>query len=312
MENTGKKVWNALKGPLKIAVTCALIYFVFQKIDFRDVKALFLSSDPLFIFLAFTSFFLSQIVSSWRLLGFLKAIDINLSFWYNFRLYLLGMFYNIYGGIGGDGYKIYILRKRFQQPTKRIIFALLLDRISGLWAVALISVILIILIPRINVPSGMTLTAFAAGTALYYFILQKFFRDYNQNFLKSHLKAAAVQSLQIVSVICILLSQDFTGKFSPYLFSFLVSSIAAIVPIGAFGFGTREYVMTHASGVFEMDQALAVFLTLAFSILSTIVSLSGVIFVYRSAEFEPPPSEEDAQNFEKEADKTIEGPFPSR
>jgi uncharacterized membrane protein YbhN (UPF0104 family) len=85
-----------------------------------------------------------------------------------------------------------------------------------------------------------------------------------------------------------------------------VSSIAAVIPIGAFGFGTREYVMINISEFFNMKQSLAVFVTFTFSILSTLVALTGLWFVYQSKEFEPLPSEEEAEQFEKEADKTIE------
>ncbi|MBC7912753.1 MAG: flippase-like domain-containing protein [Pyrinomonadaceae bacterium] len=301
-----KKIWNAVKTPLKIILSIALIYFVFQKINLKDVKDLYLSSNLLFIGLAFLAYFFSQVISSWRLLSFLKSIGIEVSFLFNFKLYLLGLFYNIYGGIGGDGYKIYLLRKRFQKRTRKIIFAILLDRVSGLWAIGFLFATLIMLIPEIKIPWYLIITALLVGTAIYYFILEKFFKLYNQNFLKAHSKAILVQSLQLMCVICVLLAQNFTGKFSPYLFSFLVSSIAAVIPIGAFGFGTREYVMIHISDFFHMNQNLAVFVTFTFSILSTIVSLTGLWFVYRSKEFEPLPSEEEAEDFEKTADKTVE------
>jgi hypothetical protein len=218
---------------------------------------------------------------------------------------LLGLFYNIYGGIGGDGYKIYLLRKRFQKPTRKIIFAILLDRVSGLWAIGFLFAALILMIPRIEIPWFVIIPTLITGTFIYYLILQKFFESYNRNFVKAHLKAIVVQTLQLLCVMCILLSQDFTGKFSPYLFSFLVSSIAAVIPIGAFGFGTREYVMVHISEVFDMVQSLAVFVTFTFSILSTLVALSGLWFVYRTKEFEPLPTEEEAETFESEADESI-------
>ncbi|MEJ6982160.1 lysylphosphatidylglycerol synthase transmembrane domain-containing protein [Pedobacter sp. P351] len=301
-----KKVWNHVKTPLKIVITIALIYVVFQKIDFRDIKKLYLTSNLLFIFLAFLAYFFSQVVSSWRLLSFLKSIGINVSLLFNFKLYLLGLFYNIYGGIGGDGYKIYLLRKRFQKRTRKIIFAILLDRVSGLWAIGFLFSTLILLIPRIKIHWYIIVPAVLLGTLIYYAVLQYFFLLYNRNFIKAHLKAIVVQSLQLVSVMCILLAQDFNGKFSPYLFSFLVSSIAAIIPIGAFGFGTREYVMIHISDFFNMNQSLAVFVTFTFSILSTLVALTGIWFVYRSKEFEPLPTEEEAEDFEKKADKAIE------
>jgi glycosyltransferase 2 family protein len=301
-----KKVWKVVKTPLKIAVTIALIYVVFQKIDFRDIKRLYLTSNLFFIFLALVAYFFSQVVSSWRLLSFLKSIGINVTLLFNFKLYLLGLFYNIYGGIGGDGYKIYLLRRHFQKRTRKIIFAILLDRVSGLWAIGFLFATLILFIPRIQIPWYVIIAVVLLGTSIYYAVLQRFFALYNQNFVKAHLKAIVVQSLQLASVMCILLSQNFTGKFSPYLFSFLVSSIAAIIPIGAFGFGTREYVMVHISEVFDMNQSLAVFVTFTFSILSTLVALTGIWFVYRSKEFEPLPSEEEAEVFEQEADKIIE------
>lgn len=301
-----KKIWDAVKSPLKILLALTLIYLVFQKIDLKELKELFLTSNLFFIFLAFVAYLASQMVASWRLLSFLKSIGINVSLLFNFKLYLLALFYNSYGGIGGDGYKIYLLRKRFQKPTKKIFFAILLDRVSGLWAIGFLFTALIILIPEIDIPWYFLVSALAGATGVYYIVLQKFFKEYNENFNKAHLKAIIVQSLQLLSVICILLSQNFNGKFSPYLFSFLVSSIAAIVPISAFGFGTREYVMIHISEFFNMQQSLAVFLTFTFSILSTIVAFSGLWFVYRSKEFEPIPSEQEAKDFEKEADEHIE------
>jgi len=302
-----KKIWSVLKVLLKVGVTCALIYYVFQQIEFDKVKALFINSDKFYIFLALLVYFVSSIVSSWRLLGFLNAIGITISFNFNFKLYILGMFYNTFipGGIGGDGYKIYLLRRLFQRPTKKIVFALLLDRVSGVWAIGFLFVVLTFLIPEIKIPQQLAVAVLVMGTIVYYFLLQFFFKEYNKNFVKAHLKAGTVQSLQMLTVICILLSQNFTGKFSPYLFSFLASSIASVIPISVGGIGTREYVMTHASGIFPMNQTLAVYVTLTFSILSTIASLPGLWFVYLSKEFGPPPSEEEAKKFEAEADKAI-------
>ncbi len=302
-----KKLWSLVKIFLKVAVTCILIYYVFQKIDFEKVKHLFIISNKFLIFLALLTYFVSSIVSSWRLLGFLNAIGININFSFNFKLYMLGMFYNTFipGGIGGDGYKIYLLRKRFKKPTKKIVLAIFLDRVSGIWSIGFIFVVLTFLIPEIKIPPYLSIGSLVLGTCLYYFLLQYFFKEYNKNFIKAHLKAGTVQSLQMLTVICILLTQNFTGKFSPYLFSFLASSIASIIPISAGGFGTREYVMTHASTVFDMNQTLAVYITLTFSVLSTIASLPGVYFMYQAKEFEPLPNAEEAEKIEDEDDEVI-------
>lgn len=297
-----KQLFSLLKVFLKIGFTALLMYLVFRKIDFVEVKNIFLESNPVYIFLAFITYFLAQIVASWRLLSFLKGINLHLKFGFNFKLYLLGLFYNVFlpGGIGGDGYKIYLLKKRYKLPTKRVFLALFFDRLSGLWAIGFICVTLILLIPKIEVPANYAIAALLIGTFVYYMVMRKFFTDYAKNFALTHLKACITQSLQLGCVIFILLSQDFSGKFSPYLFSFLVSSLATIIPISVGGFGIREYVMTHASDVFNMDQNLAVFVTITFTLLSTIASLPGIYFVYRSKEFEPLPHEQDLKKADLE------------
>ncbi len=302
-----KRLWNAIKVLLKIAFTILLIYLVLQKINFKEIQILFLKSNPVFILLAFLTYFLSQIVSSWRLLSFLKSIGLELKFGFNFRLYLLGMFYNVFlpGGIGGDGYKIYLLRKKFKLPTKRIFLALFFDRLSGLWAIGFIAVVLIIFIPKIDISITWPLAALFLGTLVYFVIIYKFFKDYSRYFWIAHLKAGVVQSLQLVSVIFILLGQNFDGKFSPYLFSFLVSTVAANLPLSVGGLGAREYAMTHASTFFGMDQNLAVFISATFWLLSTIASLAGIWSIYYSKEFERLPSQEKAEEFEKEADQAL-------
>lgn len=302
-----EKLWSALKIFLKVGVTAILIYFVSQKIDAKTLKDLFLKSNPIFILLALILYFISAIIASWRSLDFLKSIGLNLKFGFNLRLYLLGMFYNVSlpGGVGGDGYKVYLLRKKFQLPTKRIILAMFFDRLSGLWAIGLIAVALIIFIPKIDVPATWPVVALLVGTAIYYVVMRKFFKDYSEVFFSAHLKAIALQSLQAMVVILMLLSQNFDGKFSPYLFSFLLSTLAANVPVSLGGIGAREYAMTHASTYFGMDQNLAVFLTVTFFIISTVAALSGVWFVYRSKEFEARPKSKDAKVFEKDSDAAL-------
>ena len=302
-----KRLWNIGKILLKVVITSLLIYYVFQKIDVKVVAELFLSSNKAYLFLAFVLYLLSQVLSSWRLLTFLRNVGIDVGFWFNYRLYLLGMFYNIFlpGGIGGDGYKVYLLRKKYSVPTKRLLFAVFFDRLSGLWAIGFIAVLLIIFIPQINIPATWPIIALTSGTLLYYLIVSKFFGEYSRGFWISHLKAGGVQSLQVLSVIAILLSQDFDGKFSPYLFSFLLSSIIGIINVGIAGLGVKDVFMAHAADVFDISTGLAVLISLTFWLISVLASLPGIYYVYKSKEFEPMPSDQEAKSLEKQLDKTI-------
>jgi len=294
-------LWNAIKLILKIVVTLALLYYVFTKVPINEVKYKLLHANYWWMGAAVIVFFLSSIVSSWRLLSFLRSIGLRLDPKFNFRLYLLGMFYNFLlpSGIGGDGYKIYILNKNYKLPAKKVFWAILFDRLSGLWAIGLIIVALIIFVPQVELHIALPSVIFLAGTAVYYFVAHKFFKKYTNNFFQGHAKAILVQSLQVLTIMIVLLGQGFNGKFAPYLLSFLLSALAAVIPFSLGGAGLREAVFTQLSVPFHMNVALAVFLSISFYIISLIVSLLGVYYVLRPSRLEEGlPSVEEAENKE--------------
>ena len=304
MEKT--KRWNVIKLLLKLGFTTLLGWLVFQKIDYQQVKSIFINSDPWYILAAVLAYFASQLVSSWRLLGFINSIGLHLHFGFNFRLYMLGMFYNVFlpGGIGGDGYKIYLLRKKFQLPAKKIFLSLLLDRASGLWAICLLASVLLLFLPHFKT-SEWWLVIIITGTLIYFLLYRRYFSSYLQNFIPAHSKAILVQSFQLLSIFFILSSQDFKGNYLPYLFCFLLSSLATIIPVSIGGLGIREYVMVNASPFFSMDETLAVFTTLCFYILATITAMPGIWFVYRSKEFGPMPGKKQAKTIDDDPEGII-------
>lgn len=282
-KTTKQKIWNVAKVVLKIAVTSALLIWVFNKVPIHLVKNRLLHANYWWMFAALICFLLSMIVSSWRLLSFFRSLGLKLDPRYNLRLYFLGLFYNFLlpGGIGGDGYKIYIIHKTFKTPAKKLFWAIMFDRLSGLWAIGLITVVLIFLIPQIDVHIGIPLGIFAVASAIYYFVAYKFFREYTRFFFEAHLKALTLQGLQLMAIIFILFGQNFHGKFSPYLLSFLVSALATIIPISVGGAGIRETVFQMLTKVFPMDMSLAVFLPISFYLISITVALLGVYYVIR-------------------------------
>lgn len=282
------RLWNITKTLLKIAVTAVLLYFVFKRVPLNEVKNRLLNANYWWMFAALVCFFLSIVVSSWRLRSFFKSINLRLDARFNFRLYLLGLFYNFLlpGGIGGDGYKIYMLNKSYKLPAKKVFWAIMFDRLSGLWAIGLITVGLIFFIPQINIHIGVPLGIFVAASGVYYFVAYMFFREYTRYFFAGHSKAVLVQGLQVMAIICVLLGQDFDGKFSPYLLSFLISALATIIPITVGGAGLRETVFMELTKVFPMDKSLAVFLPGSFYIISLVVALLGIYYVLRPSRLE--------------------------
>src|SRR5437773_6592381 len=83
---------------------------------------------------------LSKLFSAFRLNIYLRNIRIELPEWENIKLYWLGMFYNLFlpGSISGDGYKVILLKRKFNSSYKKTSAAVLLDRFSGLTALGLI------------------------------------------------------------------------------------------------------------------------------------------------------------------------------
>lgn len=277
-----KKIWNIAKILLKISITGLSLYLVSKKVEFNDLKDAFNESNPLFLFLAFIAFVISQLISSSRLNTFFKGIGLKISETYNFKIYLLGMFYNLFlpGGIGGDGYKIFLLRKKFEIKGRRLFQAIFFDRLSGLWALGLIISALVIFIPYLGIPNWVPVIVVALGTVVYYIVMRRFFKDYSHRFILTHIKALLVQSMQVVAVILLLYALNFDGKFSPYLFMFLISSLVAIFPFTVGGLGARELVFVYGAQYFHMDQHLAVIISLLFYCISALLSFSGIYFVF--------------------------------
>ena len=282
------RLWSATKLILKISVTGLLLYYVFSKIPFAKVKLRFIHANYWWMLAALVSMMASMLVSSWRLLSFFKSIGLNLDPKFNLRLYLLGLFYNFLlpGGIGGDGYKIYLLNKTYKLSGKKVFWAIMFDRLSGLWAIGLITVALIFLIPEIDIHITIPLGIFLAGSAVYYFVAFKFFKEYTKFFIQAHAKAILVQAFQVLCIIFVLFGQDFHERFSPYLLSFLISALAAIIPATVGGAGAREAIFQNLSGVFHMKVDLAVFLPITFYIISLIIALLGVYYVIRPSRLE--------------------------
>jgi len=297
-----ERLWSITKVVLKFAVTSALLYYVFSKVKFSDIKDRSLNANYWWMLAAVFFYFLSMVASAWRLLSFFKCINLNLDTRFNFRLYLLGIFYNFLlpGGIGGDGYKIYLLKKRFKLPAKKVFWAIFFDRFSGLWVIGLIIVCLKIFIPQIPIHFAIPMGIFGIGSVIYYFIVKRFFSEFGEHFFKGHAKAVLVQSLQIMCIIMVLLGQGFTGKFAPYLLSFLLSALAAVVPITIGGIGARETIFQTLSPIFHMDVGLAVYISISFYLISLLVALVGIYYLILPGKLEEGLPKLTESNFESD------------
>lgn len=273
---------------IKITLSLAALYFVFSKIDFREVGQAIVNAKLSWLALALVIFSLSQIAASKRLLILFKLIDSRLTFKQNIKLYWLGLFYNLFlpGGVGGDGFKIYILNKYEDIKLKKIIGAILSDRVSGL---VIIGVLILLLTSFLQLQYDILkwswlLIPFAFSA--YYIFLNTFYKYLKPGFFQTLIWSTISQLGQMMVVICILFALNAfkIELLGSYFFLFFLSAIAGALPITLGGIGAREFVFVWGATLWNINPTVVVSLSLLFYIVSAVSSLPGLMFVFKPSE----------------------------
>ncbi|MFW5820012.1 MAG: lysylphosphatidylglycerol synthase transmembrane domain-containing protein [Bacteroidota bacterium] len=279
------KITKSVKTAIKIVLSLGALFFVFTKIEFQEVLAIYKNSEVIFLFIAIILFAASKFIAAIRLNHFFRAIDIFLDEVYNLKLYLLGMFYNLFlpGGIGGDGYKIYWLNKRHKIKTQKIFWAVFHDRLNGVLALFCLAVLLSLFINiRVSLPyKSWIWILIPFSIIIFYGIIRRFFPHFRTTYLKATSYSFFVQIIQAICAYVIFLaiggSKDLTG----YLFIFLVSSIVAMLPITIGGIGSREITFLYGSKLMGLDEHLSIAMSLMFYLITAFVSFWGIYFSIR-------------------------------
>ena len=264
---------------IKILFIIFAFWFIFKKIplsEFKNIKI----QNPFLLLLAFILYNLSQIISAKRIDTYLKEIKINMKFKSQLILYYLGMFYNtlLPGGIGGDGYKAYKYQKEFNTGYKKIIKALLIDRISGLFAIFFIISILSLFT---SIKYAVFLTLLIIAPFILYFIHKFFFIEFKKAFFKSFIYSFIIQSLQGVVFILILFSIGINIKLIDLVILFFISSIISVIPISIGGIGLRELTFLYGSKLIHIEPAPIIMAGFLFFLTNLFSSAIGGIFILK-------------------------------
>lgn len=291
-EETGKKPLKSfLKLILKLGVTGICLWYVGQKIDWVDTWSLLLKSNKWWLLFALFFFVFSKGLSALRLNIFFRNIEVFLKEKANLRLYWLGMFYNLFlpGGIGGDAYKVILLKKKYSRPgTKKLAAAVLLDRISGVAGLGILAALCFGVLFIEHWTGWAALAAIVPGLFVYWWVVKKWFPSFVPGFFPTLWMGLGVQLLQVICVWGIMQSIGIHHSFLAFQLLFLVSSIVAIFPFTVGGLGARELVFLWGATQFSLQQAEAVYISLLFYLITLLVSLVGVIWV-----FQPPVNTSD-------------------
>lgn len=273
-----------LKLLVKILVTGICLWYVSRKVDWAQSLLIIRQGNMLWLAVAALLFIASKVVSSYRLNIYFKNISVILSEKANLKLYWLGMFYNLFlpGGIGGDAYKIILLNRTYGYSAKQLTSAVLLDRVSGVVGLGLLAVGYYYALFAGNTIALLLPIAVVPGLVIYYILVKKLFNAFIKSFFSTLWLGIAVQALQVASAWCIMQALHIEGNNGAYLLIFLLSSIVVILPITVGPLGTRELVFMWGSTALALNKQQSVSISISFFIITLMVSLVGVLWVYKN------------------------------
>ena len=285
-----KKLKNYVILILKILITGAALYYVYTRIDFPETWRNIKQAGLFYLMLSIFFFIFSKVVSSFRLNRYFQNISISLSEKTNLKLYWLGMFYNLSlpGGIGGDGYKVYLLNKKYKIKAMEIFWAVILDRVIGVLALFCLSVVLLYFVPLTFPFKSISVLAIPLSISIAYLVYKKFYTKHINIFFITNLQSLIVQVLQVICALMILFSLGENQHIISYMFVFLVSSIVAVLPLTIGGAGAREVTFLFGAEILNLDVNIAVALSVLFYAITALVSMWGMVYIVKS----PVPIEE--------------------
>ncbi len=126
---------------LRIAISIAILVFLFKNIDIRNLTGIIKNADKLLVVISSLVFLSAYILAflRWRML--LAALNIHLPLKRTIASYAAGLFFNLFlpSSIGGDFMRSVDLSVHTKKP-KEIIATVFLDRLSGYIGLVILAV----------------------------------------------------------------------------------------------------------------------------------------------------------------------------
>ena len=274
---------NKIFSILQIVITVFFVYFTVSNLDLSKLFEVLNNINILYLIIAASIYFSSQIISSERLRYILSDNKFIISFKKNFTLYLIGLFYNFFipGGIGGDAYKSFLMNKKFNWKLSKVVKLLFLDRLIGLGVLCCILIGLYeIIFLKINFIYLILTLCFLS--IIGYYMVKLIFK--NQNiFWKSFLYSLANHTIQFISLFIILYSLGIEDGYFEIIIVFILSSIFSVFSFG--GIGIREYIFLSSASILNFSPELSASIGLLFTISAAISSLPGLKFIISKPDY---------------------------
>lgn len=187
------------------------------------------------------------------------------------------------GGIGGDAYKGYLIKKKFEADTKKVISVLVLDRLSGLLLLFIYACILAVVLNntwlnKFEIPIG---ALGILSILVFWYLNKRFFNFVLRVFWKSFALSAMVQLSQLICIFFVLQALSIQTNEIAYLFIFLISSIVSVLPLTIGGIGSREVTFFYGATLLALDENTSISISMVFFLITALVSLFGIAYHFK-------------------------------
>ncbi len=244
------------------------------------------------IALAALLFNLGQCTGSERMRYYYRHAGFTLSRGFALRLTYVSMFYNMLvpGGIGGDAYRVALLKKQQGVPIGLGVRLQLSGRVSGLVAICLLMAVLFLFssvalegMLLLGVPLGLLMLL--GGYAL---LLLPLLKESPRVAMGAFCWSLLAQALALAGVAALAAGLGASGGHAvDYLLLYLVAALAGMLPITIGGLGIREFTFFYGAhwmerlGGSDLHPELGVALALACFGITLLSSLLGLLWVGR-------------------------------
>lgn len=279
------KLPSFVKLLLKLVISVIIIILIVRKIDEKILLETISAASPGWVMWAFLWYAFSKMISAFRFNAFLRTEGIQLRSIQNLKLYLLCMYYNLLlpGGISGDGYKIKLLMDAFGKPFKRMFTITLMDRISGLFALGQLSLLVLLYVPEFMKYWFLIVPAFILSFVVSWFVFSWMIGRNRTTWITTSLQSIGVQASQAIATLGLVFALGEGIYWPDYLVLFLVSSVVAMLPITIGGAGARELTFLYGSQFLQIHAEKAVAIGFLFYVISTTVALMGIFLSFRKS-----------------------------
>ncbi len=297
-----------MKNILKLAITIAIFYFLFQYIDVGQIMQIISEASIAFILLAL----LFQLGSTyfaayrWRLIMQLLVFNERLSFY--IQSYFKGSFFNqvLPGSIGGDAVRIIELGQH-GYSKKEAFYGIFVDRVIGVLGLLILNLIanfvfygtfpkwLFQLINMVTVGGiagfiilmnlkRITFLSKYKGLDLFYRLSKRLNDLYaSKKLLAAHLGITmGVHLLSVMSIYALSVAVGLELSFQVFLIAVPPIFLLTIVPISLAGWGVRESAMVGILMLVGAAKEQVLTVSILYGLLLIITALPGAWFWVKS------------------------------